>query len=211
MICVSLGEISYQEALENCRREELVEIRADLANFQVQELVKLFSAGANVVFTCRKSTIQEKTREELYKVALENKVKYMDLDFEEDRELLKNLEPFFDNSATDLILSIHDFKQTPPADYLMGRINEMKKAGADVVKIACMVNTDADLTNLLSLYEETGRKIILGMGEKGIITRVAALFMGAEFTFAFPEGKVKTAPGQLSKKDFHEILKIMKS
>ncbi len=41
--------------------------------------------------------------------------------------------------------------------------------------------------------------VIIGMGEKGVITRVAAPMLGAEFTFASAETGKETAPGQISK------------
>jgi 3-dehydroquinate dehydratase len=47
----------------------------------------------------------------------------------------------------------------------------------------------------------------IGMGEQGVITRIAAPLLGAEFTFAAPEGKPGTAPGQISKEKLHSILR----
>jgi 3-dehydroquinate dehydratase-1 len=211
MICVSLGKISFKEALEICRKEELVEIRADLTGFTTVQLEELFSISSGIVFTCRKSVFQEDNREEIYRLALKYRVKYIDLDFRTDQDLLEKLRPLLVDTETQLILSIHDFEKTPSTEVLKNQIRTLYDAGAGIAKIACMVNSDEDLSNLIGLYREPGKKIILGMGEKGILTRVAALFMGAEFTFAFPEGGEKTAPGQLTKSDFQEILSIMKS
>lgn len=211
MICVSLGNISFEEAEIICRKEDLVEVRADLLDFTVEQFEYLMRGGKGIVFTCRRSAFLEEYREELYRLAIECRVKYVDMDFDTDRHLIEKLKMKIENSSTQLILSVHDYEKTPSLEVLKNQLHKLSEAGAGIAKIACMVNTDDDLMNLISLYREAGRKIILGMGEKGILTRVAALFMGAEFTFAFPEGGKKTAPGQLTKMDLQEILRIMKS
>lgn len=211
MICVSLGNISFEVAEKICRKEDLVEVRADLLDFTVEQFKYLMQEGSEIVFTCRRSAFTEEYREELYRLAIECRVKYVDMDFDTDRHLIEKFKMKAGNSGTQLILSVHDYEKTPSPEELKNQLYKLYDAGADIAKLACMVNNDDDLMNLISLYREPGRKIILGMGEKGILTRVAALFMGAEFTFAFPEGGEKTAPGQLTKRDFEEILRIMKS
>lgn len=210
MICISLGEISYFKALEICKSEDLVEIRADLSGFNREQLETLFNQNAQVVFTFRKSDYPDTLREEYYAIALDKNVKYIDVDFTADKKLLLNLSDKLNKSDSSLILSVHNYKETPAREKLIKNISDMREKGADVVKIATLVNDDRDLSTLLSLYSETGKKIILGMGDKGMLSRVAALFMGAEFTYAFPERGNKTAPGQLTKEDIEEILAIMK-
>ncbi|NJM15252.1 MAG: type I 3-dehydroquinate dehydratase [Bacteroidales bacterium] len=70
-----------------------------------------------------------------------------------------------------------------------------------------MVNSTADLANLFSLYNRTNERLVaLGMGEMGKISRVMALVLGAEFTFAAPNNGQPTAPGQLSKQQLMDIL-----
>ena len=43
--------------------------------------------------------------------------------------------------------------------------------GADIAKIATRVNASEDIRNLMSLYDLPGKKVILGMGDLGRITR----------------------------------------
>jgi 3-dehydroquinate dehydratase-1 len=80
-------------------------------------------------------------------------------------------------------------------------------AGADVAKIACRVYSPADAARLLSLYNISGRKVVLGMGKAGRITRVAATLLGAEFTYASSGGGEDTAEGQLSIDEMKDIIK----
>jgi len=51
--------------------------------------------------------------------------------------------------------------------------------------------------------------VVIGMGEKGRITRVMAPFLGAEFTFASPESGGETAPGQLSVNQLNELFNVI--
>ena len=65
----------------------------------------------------------------------------------------------------------------------------------------------ADAARLLSLYTITGRKVVIGMGKAGKITRVAAPFLAGEFTFASSVEGEATAEGQLSYKEMKKIIK----
>ena len=49
--------------------------------------------------------------------------------------------------------------------------------------------------------------VIIGMGEQGVISRVAAPLLGAEFTFAAAETGQETAPGQISKDKLLSIIR----
>ncbi len=211
MICISLGKIDFDNALSLCRKEELVEIRADLMSFGKKQFTDLLNAGAKIVFTCRKSGLNDSERIKLYRLAIQQNAAFVDFDMKEDENILKELMNDVSGSESKLILSYHNYKVTPGPEELKQVLRSMYSAGADIAKIACLVNKDEDNVNLLSLYRKPGNKLVLGMGEKGMITRVAAVFMGAEFTFAFPEGGNKTAPGQLTKDELEEIFAIMKS
>ena len=58
----------------------------------------------------------------------------------------------------------------------------------------------------MGLYQEDTRMAVIGMGRLGLITRVAAPFMGAEFTFASPEQGRETAPGQIDREKLTELI-----
>jgi 3-dehydroquinate dehydratase len=49
--------------------------------------------------------------------------------------------------------------------------------------------------------------VIIGMGKLGVVTRIAAPLLGAEFTFAAPETGKETAPGQISKDKLLSIIR----
>lgn len=210
MICVSIGKTGFIEALSICKNEELVEIRADLMDLQDEQYLQLFDAGAKIVFTCRKSDYSDERRVNLYSQALNSGVAYIDFDIQSDKGLFEKLFNDIKERDSQLIFSYHNYEFTPEKGVLNEILREIYSMGADIAKIACKVITDDDLVNLLTLYRKPGKKIILGMGDKGMLSRVAAVYMGAEFTFAFPDGGNKTAPGQLTKSELEEIFGIMK-
>jgi 3-dehydroquinate dehydratase type I len=78
-----------------------------------------------------------------------------------------------------------------------------------VAKIATQVNNMQEIMDLLSLYELPGRKVVLGMGSQGRITRVIGPYLGGEFTFASPEPGNETAPGQLCMAELKAIFKAI--
>ena len=43
------------------------------------------------------------------------------------------------------------------------------------------------------------------MGKKGILSRIAAISLGSPFTYAAADSKHKTAPGQLTIRDYEQI------
>lgn len=81
--------------------------------------------------------------------------------------------------------------------------------GADLVKIATMANCKEDSSRMLSLYSKHKDIIAFCMGEAGMITRITAPFLGAEFTFASLDDASVTAPGQLSLDKMEKIYDIL--
>lgn len=97
-----------------------------------------------------------------------------------------------------LIISFHDFEATPRKEALFSIIRRMKELEADLIKIATMVRSDRDADRLMHLALELKGipHIIIGMGKKGMITRVFSEKLGNELTFV--AGEKKTAEGQLT-------------
>lgn len=98
-----------------------------------------------------------------------------------------------------LVVSHHDFDATPPYERLADVARRAVEAGADVVKIAAQVNDDADIAVLLRLLHDkvAPRMVVIGMGERGVPTRVLFPREGSLFTFA-AKGDRATAPGQIA-------------
>jgi 3-dehydroquinate dehydratase-1 len=98
-----------------------------------------------------------------------------------------------------LVVSHHDFEATPPYDALAGVARRAVEAGADIVKIAAQVNDDADIATLARLLQDrpAPNMVVIGMGERGMPTRLMFPHDGSLFTFA-AQGDRASAPGQIA-------------
>ena len=93
--------------------------------------------------------------------------------------------------------SFHDFSGTPDMGRLRAVEARSRKMGADVVKIATMVNTLKDLARLFALPAcAKGPICVLGMGDLGAISRVALPCVGS--CLAYGSLGQAIAPGQLT-------------
>ena len=198
--------MDFEECLAFTRKEPFVEFRFDLLDlspFQVDEVV---SSARKSIATYRPDSGDPDRQIQTMLTAIKSGANYVDIELEADsyyrNELIKEARAH----GRDVIISYHNFDHTPDAGSLKKIVNSCKKAGADVVKIACRVKEQKDVQALMSSYQEDTRMVVIGMGKLGLITRVAAPFLGAEFTFASPDSDRKTAPGQISREKLYELI-----
>jgi len=108
----------------------------------------------------------------------------------------KNLRLYLKNTGTDILVSWHNFKQTPSNSVLKKKLAQMKKISNNI-KIVTMAKSINDATQVLSLYKNNNTKLIaFSMGNYGRISRILCLFLGSPYTYA-SLGK-PIAPGQFS-------------
>jgi 3-dehydroquinate dehydratase-1 len=98
------------------------------------------------------------------------------------------------------VVSHHDFTRTPPLPELQRVVEQCRRTGADVVKIATMVNAPRDrqvLIDLLAHGESLGEALcVIGMGADAAALRVLFPTLGSVFAYAYLDEAA--APGQLS-------------
>jgi len=100
-----------------------------------------------------------------------------------------------------VILSFHDFDQTPANEELLGKIDLMYHQGADVAKLAVMPRTAGDVLRLLEITWEARKRFprlplcTMSMGRLGILSRIAGFLFGSDMAFAV--GQETSAPGQI--------------
>ena len=94
-----------------------------------------------------------------------------------------------------IIRSFHDFSGVPPG--LTRRIAALARGPREIPKAAVMPCGAADLGRLLEACSAlSGERIIVGMGDFGLPTRVLASKLGSFLCYASPAG-APVAPGQL--------------
>ncbi|MFC2098403.1 type I 3-dehydroquinate dehydratase [Bacteroidota bacterium] len=206
MICVSLSNLGFKECLALAEQEDFVEFRFDLLDFSTEEVHQVVSISKRSVATYRPHAKDPDRRMQTMITAIKAGANYVDIELEAESYFRKELIKTAKTHGRDVIISYHNFDHTPDASRLKKIVESCKKSNADVVKIACQVNNEEDIRALMGLYLENDRMVVIGMGKKGLITRVAAPFLGAEFTFASPGKGQETAPGQIDKKELTNLI-----
>jgi 3-dehydroquinate dehydratase-1 len=112
-------------------------------------------------------------------------------------EVLREVLPAARSAGRLVIASHHDFAATPAPAALADVVARAADAGADVVKIAAAVRGPDDVRALARVLVEPAPigRIVIGMGEAALATRVLFPALGSLVTYAHA-GRA-TAPGQL--------------
>ena len=217
MICVPIVEDNIKDALRSAERAlevaDIVEFLVDhFKEIREEDIVEMANYPSIITIRAHweggKYRGSYDRRIELYKVAIENNVKYIDVELKEKRN--KELVDFREDtgSKTRIIISYHDFEKTPPYNTLVNIVNRELGIG-DIGKFATMANSKEDVLNILRVTKQFEGKVIgIGMGEKGKLTRILGTYFGSILTFASMDGK-SSAPGQIDVRRLKEIYKVL--
>jgi 3-dehydroquinate dehydratase type I len=212
MICVCLSETNFQKCFDLARQYDLAEIRLDLTGFDVNEVKKIFSDNKKkLIATYRPGKISEDKRKNFLITAINAGAAYVDVEFDAEYGFKKEIKSIALRNNCELIVSYHNYEHTPSCEQLKIIVNQCFDMGADIAKIACMIQKPEDNTSILSVYEPGKRIVSVGMGELGKISRIAAPFLGAEFTLASSSEEAATAPGQISYNKLIAIIEMLKN
>ncbi len=205
-------EVFLRNLKETQKFSNFVELRTDYILDLKKVNLKLLKNKTKIksIFTCRskfEGGLFNKTEENRIDILINaSKVGFHLIDVElstlRNNNFLHKL-----NKKTKYIISYHNFKRTPNKKQLLNIINGMAKYSPFIIKITTMVNSKRDAQTLLYLnlnksFKE--KRIIIGMGKKGIVTRILAPFFGSYLTYSSPLSS-KTATGQL---DFETLNSI---
>ncbi len=208
MICVSITRLE-EIGLMPAREVELVELRLDRICREPSEIYSGIPRSWKTIATCRPGSHDDETRMNWLKSSMELGAEYVDAELESPDGYLGEILGVAATTRTQIILSYHNFEETPIPDLLIRILENCYERGADVAKIAASVDSREDLIHLVRLYGLPGRKVVIGMGKMGRILRVLAPYLGAEFTFASPGKGMEAAPGQLDLKQLSDIYKMI--
>ncbi len=209
-ICVAVPPKTIDEAFELIRKAEaehpdLIEVRLDsLKNHD--QIADIPSCSKTPLIATNKSTEKhgnfsesETERQKILVDAARNGFEYVDVDLgtPNQTKLIRNLH----EAGAKVIVSFHDFEQTPPLSKLVKVLDEEVALGADVCKIITTARTVEDNLITLDFVSEASKKakiVCFAMGELGKHSRLVSPVFGAFFTFASLDEKRKTAKGQLT-------------
>lgn len=209
-ICVAIAEKSIEEALATAKKAEVdadvIEIRLDaLEKATITPFVEGLSKP--LLFTNRASWEggafegSEEDRIAVLLKAVESKAAYVDIELRAEDRFREQLIAAAKKSGTKIIVSWHDFKETPTTQELISIFQMQYRTGADIGKISTMANTHYDVLRVLDLQIRSSELdfplISFCMGRMGAISRIATVELGGYMTYAAPDNGKQTAPGQM--------------
>jgi 3-dehydroquinate dehydratase-1 len=212
MICVSVDEQYDTNYLINLDKTYIVEVRMDRMMLSGEDIVEIFSRPAIFIATCRPGILSDLKRKEYLMAAIEAGAGYVDVEVESESDYMKEIIGKAREKSCKVIVSFHDYEKTPSERRLKDIILLCFAEGADIVKIACKANSIIDSARLLGLlgYEDyKGRLVVVGMGEKGRITRIVAPLLGSLFTYASHTEGRETAEGQIEKGRLENTMRLL--
>ena len=205
-VCISgktLGECQEQAA-----GKYAAELRLDLSPITPLEIKRLWGSCEEWILTLRSEFTKQPNWKETFKYCIDLEPVYVDIDSELPEDIKNEVQQWVKDSSSELMLSYHNFKETPKFEVLMEVISKLKDDGADVIKIACMAREEEDNLIVMDLYREHDRLVAFCMGDDGRESRVTALFFGEKMTYAAPSEDQLVAPGQLTYGELSDLLNL---
>jgi len=219
-ICAPLTGRTEAEVLNQLEKivpqaPDLIEWRADFFNHLsdaelVGQLVQKIKSTTDIplLFTIRaEHEGGEKIRlgkEEivalLADVCAKTDIDLIDYETSNDAASIRSLREIAKENGKKLILSFHDFKNTPESEELLERAKQAEAFGADIAKLAVMPHSKEDVLRLLEVTKTMDDSLeipvaTMSMGELGAISRVIGWAYGSVITFGV--GAALSAPGQV--------------
>lgn len=159
--------------------------------------------------------ISIKDYHDLYKFLIDTElVEMLDIELFKIESMEKDLLHDIHRRQIPLVISSHDFKETPADPVLLYRLNMMEHFGASIGKIAVMPNNKRDVLRMMELTRRAHAfvsmpLITMSMGELGMVSRLAGNVTGSAITFGALDATRASAPGQLPVKELKQIISLL--
>jgi 3-dehydroquinate dehydratase type I len=211
-ICVSIGEQSYTDIRVALEKVDFAEIRLDVSRITDSETESVFSSNKRLIATCREGFYATRERAGKLIKAIRAGAAFVDVETESDEDFRKSIAEQAALNNCKLIVSYHNFETTPSLSEMCSIVDTCKTQGADIVKLVTTANSKSDAARVLSLYDIYSdlNLIAFAMGEAGLITRAACIFLGAPYTYAAISDDKPLANGQLSAEKIGNIINNLK-
>lgn len=120
---------------------------------------------------------------------------------------LKRLQPVVEKAKAAgllIVASFHDFKATPKAERLQELAAAAREAGVDILKVAAVTKSPADVGRLLALFSTAKLPLsVMGMGPMGKASRLLFAKAGSVLNYGFLDEKAQVS-GQWAAKVLKE-------
>lgn len=232
LICLPLTaskKTAVLEEVEQMKQQEpdMIELRADFLEDigqtdKVIALVQEISESTDIplLFTIRSEKeggqAIELTDAEvvdlLCEIAKETSVAWIDYELHHAPQYIEKIIAITHENDKKLVMSYHNFTETPENDVLLDYFEKMASNRADYAKIAVMPQTKEDVRRLLEVTALANEQvaipvITMSMGELGKVSRVIGWLYGSVLTFGV--GVASSAPGQVQMVELATAIKAM--
>jgi 3-dehydroquinate dehydratase-1 len=209
-IFTSITGPDFEACFQQLKGIKNAELRLDKVDLSTEDIERLWPNCSSWMVTIRKDFLVKPGWQEILEACLSCGPQYLDLDNETEEGNFTRLMGILAERNIRLILSYHNYEGTPALEELQEKARSMFEKGAEVVKLACMVNDYDDNVTLLRMYAEFGPIICIGMGEKGKVSRLNALYFGEAISYAAPSRARAVAPGQFTYEEMRTLEKALK-
>ena len=208
MICVSIANCTVEECVKSLEGAKLAEIRLETISGISEAAAKtVFSKPLKLIAACRPGKLPEGMRKRLLLAAIGAGAAYVDIEVDAPDAYKQEIVRKAKADGCKVVVSFHDHEKTPVREELEQIIGWGFDSGADMVKIACKVNSEKDSARLLGLLDKERKLIVVGMGEKGKIVRVVAPLLGSQIAYVSAGKGKESAPGQMAAKELERKMK----
>jgi len=165
-----------------------------------------------LIFTCRidqeggmKQISREKRLDLIHEAMASGDIDMVDTELCNDSAFIADVKKQARQCGVALILSYHNFKETPSESFIYSKLAAAQAAGADISKVAVMPADYGDVLTLLCATNKARNELVkcpmvtMSMGPEGAVSRLAGGLFGSDITFAI--GVEASAPGQIPIKE----------
>jgi len=152
----------------------------------------------------------EKERIKTLFAAAEVGFEYVDLELSTSN--LRNTVKRFKRLGSEVIVSSHNFKSTPPVSAIYSLFQRELASGADICKVVMTAKTLEDNLTCLKFVSSASKKrrvVAFCMGDLGASSRILSPLFGVDFTYASVRRGRESASGQLTVRSMRRIYEIM--
>lgn len=187
---------------------------------ETMQAIKELAGRIPVLLTCRihaeggfKKIPQARRLLTIATVIRSGEVDLVDIELCNEPGFIDSVNEVARTCGTRLILSYHNFVETPEENVLLGKLAEAAAHGADIAKVAVMPNNYGDVLTLLRATYRARSGIVkiplvtMAMGGEGEVTRIAGGLFGSDITFAI--GEESSAPGQIPIADLRQAMAVL--
>lgn len=212
----NITDETLQQLIKYSDSFELIELRIDQwLNYdenllkQVIQSIKSINVNKRLLVTYRTESQGgfgplnfDKYAELLSEIVKNDGVDMIDIEFDKtrNREDIQLLINEANNKGVEVVLSYHDFKQTPAIEELKHLYFKMHQLSPSYIKVAVMPHDKMDVLKLLEAVSETAdtvsEKVIgISMSKLGIVSRTAQGIFGGTVSYGCLD--TPKAPGQI--------------